>query len=142
MSPRATVSAICFEARLTWLITSAPALYSIARRRVRNELLDHRVSLIVGELFRGRFHEVGRRSFQRARNTAVETDLRAPDGVDDDARGVGRIPNFELDLQIERNVAESRAFHADVAPFSVFEPGRVITGSDVDVRCSEVVINL
>ena len=57
-------------------------------------------------------------------------------------RGIGRIPDFELQFKIERNAAEGFAFHPDVAPLPVFQPRHMIAGADVNVRLAQVVIEL
>jgi hypothetical protein len=46
---------------------------------------------------------------------ACRAQLAAADGVDDDAGGVRRVPDLELELDVERHVAEGPALDADVA---------------------------
>src|ERR671930_113967 len=58
-------------------------------------------------LRRRRLHQVRRRRAQRALDAAIERDLAAADGVDDDARRVGRIPDLELQLDVDRLITEA-----------------------------------
>jgi hypothetical protein len=63
----------------------------------------------------------------------VERELAAAHGVDDDAGRVGRVPDLELHLHVQRHVAEGLALHADVGPLAVREPRHVVRRPDVDV---------
>src|SRR4051812_11346949 len=89
--------------------------------------------LVVRELLRGRLHEVARRAGERPADLAIERELRASHRIDDDAGGIGRIPDFELQFHIERDTAEARAFHADIGPFAIGEPRHVVARADMDV---------
>ena len=80
---------------------------------------------------RRRLHEVRRRAEQRATDAAVERELRAAHRVDDDAGRVGRVPDLELELDVERHVAEVAAFQADVGPLPVVEPRHMVGRADV-----------
>src|SRR5262245_38902431 len=80
-------------------------------------------ALLVGELHRRGLHEVRRRRDERATDAAVLGDLRRTDRVDDDAGGVGGVPDLELVLQVQRDVAERATLEADVGPLAVVEPG-------------------
>ena len=94
--------------------------------------------LVVVVLHRRRLHEVRRRAEQRAADAAVEGDLGAAHGVDDHAGRVGRVPHLELELDVERHVAEVAALEADVGPLAVVEPRHVVGRADVHVvgaRC-------
>src|SRR5216683_1017589 len=88
------------------------------RRRSAERLLtgtSHDVFLhaltrpVVGNLAWRRFHEVRRRCHDRASETPVERELAAAYCVDDDAGAVGRVPDLELDLRVQRHVAECGA---------------------------------
>src|SRR5437764_1361156 len=86
-----------------------------------DELLDgvpgHRVRV----LHRRRLHEVARRRQQRAADPAVHRDLAGPQRVDDDARRVGRVPHLQLEIDIQRYVAERLALQPDVRPLAVHQ---------------------
>src|SRR5689334_3412200 len=73
----------------------------------------------VGELLGRRLHEIARGADERARDAAIERELGATHGIDDDAGRVRRIPDLELHLTVDRHVAERRTLHADVAPLAV-----------------------
>ena len=83
-------------------------------------------------------HEVGRRSEDGATDATVERDLGTTDGVDDDTGRVGGVPHFELELEVEGNVTEVAALHADIAPLAVLQPRHVVAGADVDVVSAHV----
>ena len=70
---------------------------------------------------------------------AVERDLGTADGVDHHACRVGAVPYFEFEFQVERHVAEGGAFHADVAPLAVGQPGDMVARPNVDVVLADVV---
>src|SRR5207253_10196208 len=86
--------------------------------------------------------EVARRPDESAPDAAVAGKLRAAHRVDDDAGRVRRIPDLELELDVERHAAEGRALHADVGPFAVAEPGHVVARADVDVLRPEGDVEL
>src|SRR3954471_17413730 len=71
-----------------------------------DELLDELVCFVVLDLLRGRLHQVRARLDERAGDTLVQRELREADGVDDDAGRVRRVPHLELELHVERHVAE------------------------------------
>src|SRR5437016_2178680 len=98
-----------------------------------DELLCPFPRLLIGELHRRRLHEVAGRSDERPGNLAVECDLRAANGVDDDAGRIRRVPYFELQLAAERHLPESRAFHPDIAAFSIAQPWHVIARPDMHI---------
>src|SRR5919106_6487703 len=81
-----------------------------------NEALDEVASALVLDLLRGRLHQVSARGFERAGQPVQESELREPNGVDHDPCRVGRIPDLQLELEVERRVSERRAFEADVGP--------------------------
>src|SRR5690606_9457752 len=72
----------------------------------------------------------------------VDAELGAANGIDDDAGAVRAVPNFELELDVQRNVAEGRAFHADVAPLAVVQPRHVVARANVDVVRGQLVVEL
>ena len=69
----------------------------------------------------------------------VEGELAAAHGVDDDAGRVRRVPDLELELDVERHVAEGLALDADVRPLAVGEPRHVVRRADVDVVVGQLV---
>jgi len=84
-------------------------------------------------LSRRGLHEVGGRGIQWTGDTAVAGKLHTAHGVNDHACAVGTVPDFEFGFEVERHVAEGCAFHADVAPFAVRQPGHVIAGADMHI---------
>src|SRR5438094_515422 len=88
---------------------------------------------VVGDLARRRLHEVRRWSHDRAPEVSVKSELAAADCVDHHAGTVGGVPDLELDLRVQRDVAEGRALHADVAPLAVEEPRDVVRRADMNV---------
>ena len=119
----------------------------LARRRragsavdvAADEGLDLGAAEVVGHLHGWGLHQVGGGGQDGAADAAVEGDLGGADGVDDDAGAVGGVPDLELVLEVEGDVAEGAALEADVGPFAVVEPGDVVGGADVDVAGAEVV---
>ena len=104
-----------------------------------DELLHQPPGLVVGELHRRRLHEVRRRRGQRAADAPVEGQFGAAHRVDDDAGRVGRVPHFQLQLQLQRHVAKGAPFHTNVAPLAVGQPGHVVARPDVDVVRAQVI---
>ena len=102
-------------------------------RVLGDELLGRLAGLVVGPLVVRRLHEVRARAVELAADAVVERELAAADGVDDDAGRVGRVPHLELELQVQRHVAERLALDADVRPLAVGEPRHVVRRADVDV---------
>src|SRR3990172_7309323 len=105
-----------------------------------DELLREDARLLVRELLGRRLHEVGAGARQGAGDAAVKGQLAAADRVDDDAGGVGAVPDLQLRLQVQGHFAEGRALHPDVTPLAVLQPGDVITGADVDVPLRQLVV--
>ena len=105
-----------------------------------DEALDGVVRLVVRELLRRRLHQVRARPFERAADAVVERELREPHRVDHDPGRVRRVPDLELELDVERHVAEGRALHADVRPLAVGQPRHVVGRADVHVLRAEVVV--
>src|SRR3990170_8340587 len=65
-----------------------------------DELLGEDTRLLVRELLGRRLHKVGAGARQRPRYPAVKGQPAAADRVDDDAGGVGAVPNLQLRLQV------------------------------------------
>ena len=107
---------------------------------LRDERLGRLVRLVVDDLLRRRLHQVGARAFEGAGDAVVQRELREPHGVDHDAGRVRRVPDLELELDVERHVAERRALHADVGPLAVGQPRHVVGRADVDVALADVVV--
>src|SRR6266545_5300208 len=107
-----------------------------------DEVLDHVTSHVVGVLRRRRLHEVGGGADQWSTDAAVERQLGAAHRVDHHAGGIRRVPDLQLELEVQRDVPERPTLDADVAPFAVVEPGHVVAGPDVDVALAEVVLDL
>src|SRR4029450_13244950 len=78
------------------------------------ELVAQLARFLVAVLDGRTLHEVRGRSKQRAADAAVLGDLAAAEGVDDHAGRVGRVPHFQLELDVEGHVAEVAALDADV----------------------------
>src|SRR3954453_13582764 len=97
---------------------------------------------LIGELLRRRLHEIAGRADQCTAGAAIESDLGTADGVDHDAGRVGRIPDLELELEVEWHPAEGRPFHPDVGPLAVPQPGHEITGPNMDVLRTQRNIEL
>ena len=106
--------------------------------------LDERLDPVEGDVvvdLDGRaLHEVRAGRHEGAREAAVEAQLEAADGVGDDARAVGAVPDLELELGVERHVTERRALHPDVAPLAVLEPRHMVRRTDMDVVGVELVV--
>src|SRR5580698_9364794 len=81
-----------------------------------DELLDRIPGDVVAVLLGRRLHEVGGSRQDRPGDAAVLGDLGGPDGVDDDASRVRRVPDLELVLQVQRGVPEGAALEPDVGP--------------------------
>src|SRR4029450_4484922 len=96
-----------------------------------DEALEPVVGHVVGPLFGRRLHEVRGGGQQPALEAAIERDLAAPDGVDDHAGRVRRVPHLELELDVDRLIAEALALEADVRPLAVLEPRDVVAGAAV-----------
>src|SRR5438477_975401 len=88
---------------------------------------------VVRDLARRRLHEVRRRRHDGAAEAPVERELAAAYCVDDHTGAVRRVPNLELDLRVQRYIAEGRPLHADIAPLAIEEPRDVVGRADVDV---------
>src|SRR5699024_1012664 len=84
-------------------------------------------------LLRRGLHQVGAGRDERAADAAVLADLGRAHGVDDDAGAVRGVPDLELVLQVQRDVAEGPALEPHVGPLAVIEPLDVVRGADVDV---------
>ena len=100
------------------------------------------MSFVIGELARGRFHEITRGANQSAGDAAVEGQFGATNRVDDHAGGIGRVPYLKFQFAIERDIAKGRAFHPDVTPLAIFEPRHVIARSDMGLLIGKFVIEL
>src|SRR5437763_3109214 len=105
-----------------------------------DELLRQLVRLVVHDLLRRRLHEVRARPDERAGDVVVERELRHADGVDDDPRRVRRVPDLELELEVEGHVAEGGTLHPDVGPLAVAQPRHVVGRADMHVPRAEVVV--
>ena len=105
-----------------------------------DERLDAVERDVVVNLRRRALHEVARRGDQRPAEAAVEAELQTADRVGDDAGAVGRVPDLELELGVERDVAVGRALHPDVAPLAILEPRHVVARAHVDVVVGELVV--
>ena len=88
-----------------------------------------------------RLHEVRARAVELAADAVVEGELAAAHGVDDDAGRVRGVPHLELELEVQRHVAEGLALDADVRPLAVGQPRHVVRGADVDVVGGQLVVH-
>src|SRR5436305_4852954 len=107
---------------------------------VADEGLGRFVRLVVDDLLRRRLHQVRARALERAGDPVVERELRHPHRVDHDSGGVWRVPDLELQLDVERDVTERGALHPDVCPFPVAQPRHVVGRPDMDVLRAAVVV--
>src|SRR5262245_21435936 len=104
-----------------------------------HEALEPGPGLVIGPLLGRRLHQIRGWRQQRALEPAVHRGLAAADGVDHDAGRVGGVPDLELQLHVDRLVAEPGALQPDVRPLAVREPRDVVAGADVDGVLGEVV---
>src|SRR3990170_1416591 len=72
-----------------------------------DELLEARPGLLVRPLLGRGLHEVRGGGQEGALEAAVHGDLAAADRVDDDAGRVRRVPDLELELDVDRLVPET-----------------------------------
>src|SRR4051794_39561772 len=79
----------------------------------RDEALESCPGDVVRPLLGRGLHQPGRRSAEGALDPAIERDLARANGVDHHARGVGRVPDLELQLDVDRLIAEAAALEAD-----------------------------
>src|SRR4051794_12947988 len=118
------------------------AVDDLERRVAVGELLDHLPRLVVAELHGRALHEVRARADDRAADAPVLRELRATQSVDDHARGVRRIPDLELHLDVQGDVAEVAALEPDHRPLAVLEPRDVVARADVDVLLRQRLVEL
>src|SRR5262245_25027557 len=123
-------------------LASRGAVDDLERGIAVGELLDHLASLFVGELHRRALHQVRARSDDRAADATVHRQLGAPQGVDDHAGRVRRVPHLELHLDVQRHVAEVAALEPDHRPLAVLEPGHVVARADVDALLRQRLVEL
>src|SRR6266511_1219641 len=107
-----------------------------------DESVDRLLRVVVVVLDRRRLHEIRAGRKDRAADAAILGDLGGPDRVDDDAGRVRRVPHLELELGIERSVAEAAALPTDVRPFAVVQPRHVVGRADVHVALDHLVRDL
>src|SRR6202043_1052557 len=108
-------SGLALSRRSRRLGSSCTADAAVGSRLITlDELLHQALCLVVAVLDGRRLHEVRAWALQRAADAAVERQLGAAHGVDDDAGGVGRVVHLELELDVEGHVAEVAALPPDV----------------------------
>src|SRR5579885_3376314 len=98
--------------------------------------------LMIGVLAGRRLHEIARWPDQRPADAAIERNPGAAHRVDDNACGIRRVPDFQLQFRVERHAAKRRAFQPDIGPLAVGEPRHMVTGADMDVAGREWDIKL
>ena len=98
--------------------------------------------VLVAVLDRRALHEIRAWTLKRPGQTVIQRQARAADGIDDHASAVGRIPHLELQLEIERHVAERASLQADVGPLAIGQPRHVVAGADVDVLGRQLLLQL
>src|SRR5439155_13972837 len=137
-TPEPRDCACCATARAIWACGTERAFCSELRVAV-NEGFGAQASFVIGKLLRRAFHEVAGRSEQRAANPAVERQLGAAHRVDNDAGGIGRIPDFEFQLAIERKIPKSRAFNANITKFPIGQPWHVCARNNMRVVVGQLL---
>src|SRR5207237_9299221 len=108
----------CATARAIWPC-GTPRVSCSELRLTANEGFGASTCFVIGELLRRAFHKIAGRPEQRAANAAVESQLGAADCVNDDTRGIRRIPHLALQLAIEPNVAVRGAFIPVLTQFPI-----------------------
>src|SRR5439155_23001403 len=78
-----------------------------------DEAREPLVSGLVRPLLGRRLHQVCRGGEERALDAAVHGDLAGANGIDDDAGRVGRVPHLQLELEVDRLIAEGAALEPD-----------------------------
>src|SRR5262249_31153094 len=109
---------------------------------VRDELFSQPAGVVVRVLLRWRLHEVGARPLERAREAMLQRQLAAANGIYHDAGRVGGVVHLQLQLDVERHVAEAAALQPDLRPLAVSQPGHVVGWADMDVIRTDLVIQL
>ncbi len=99
----------------------------------------HLAADLVFKLLGRSLHKIGGRGNQRPADAAVQTQFDTAHSIDDHAGRIGRIPHFQLGFQIQRHLAKGGAFHADVAPFAIGQPGHVVAWTNVDIAFGQFV---
>src|SRR5690606_29243785 len=98
----------------------------------------HQISrVVVGELARRMFAEIGGGRVYGTGETAVAGYLGATDHVDRHAGGVRAVFHREPELEVHRHAAEELPLHADEADLVVVLPGDIVGRADVDVLIFE-----
>src|SRR5882757_5592549 len=100
-------------------VVSRHACIAASGRITFHEAKHQAPSLLVGKLARRRFHVIAGWTNNSAAHPAIQRNLGAPDGIDNDARRIWRIPDFELQFKIERGAAETGRFEPDVRDLAV-----------------------
>src|SRR5207302_9518935 len=62
--------------------------------------------------------------------------------VDQNTRRVRGIPDLELELDVEGDIAKRAAFKPDIGPLPIAQPGHVIGRPDVDVVAADIRLHL
>src|ERR1700733_6258116 len=96
----------------------------------------------VPELSRRTLHVIGRWREQRTADAALQCELCATDGFDDDPRTVRRILHREPKLQLHRRPSKTAALEPDEADLVVLLPRDIVGRSDRDIPRIERVIEL
>jgi hypothetical protein len=118
----------------------SPPTYST--RGGPDELLGELAALVVGCCTGGDFmkYELGPSSEPaRPRSRAILAQRTASMTMPAE---FGESHDLELELDVQRHVAEGAALHADVGPLAVVEPRHVVARADVHVAGAHVVVEL
>ena len=99
----------------------------------------HVAADVIFKLLGRGLEEIGGRADNRAAQAAIQRQLGAAHGVNDDTSGVGAVPNLELGFQVEGDIPKGGAFHADVAPLAIGQPRDIIRGANVNVVLADIV---
>src|SRR3954447_682996 len=107
-----------------------------------NEFQGSAAGLVIRELLRRRLHEVARGAYQRSANAAVERKLGATHGINHHSGRVGRIPDLELHLEVERHASKGGALQPDIGPLAIGEPWNVVARTDMNAAIGQRYIEL
>src|SRR3954471_21011099 len=105
-----------------------------ARLRIAgDETIGSLTGFIVGKLLGRRLHEIAGRPYQCTCNPTVHRHFRAAYRIDNNASGIRRVPDVQLQLGAKRHTAKRRAFEADIGHLSIRQPRHMIARTDMNI---------